>query len=357
VTVFSTGKIVIDTENSPVIKLSDICETIKYIPLQTTNECLIGNIDKIIFANDRFYILDKELAKAIFVFEYNGDFAFKVGNLGLGPGEYSSINDFVLNSLTETIEVMSGLNILKYDMSGKYLTTMKLELPISAENFEILQNGNYLLSTCYTPSRFYIFQPDGKKFWEGMQYLNVNQNIPLIDKKSISKTTDYVAVKIFISDTIYHFYPDNMIDKIPIDFCGHNAPPEKFLTASDFSTLQNELYDSDYVALADFFTETDSLCYFFIILNKNGYSAYISKHSKNVKIYFHGLLVDPFYSTFPLTNIGHNKLVYCVPMSELIDNFTEEKIKELASEDFLNIYKQSNTDSNPVLMIATIKDF
>lgn len=41
---------------------------IKYVPLETTDSSLIGNIDKILYQNNKYYILDK-VEKKILVFD------------------------------------------------------------------------------------------------------------------------------------------------------------------------------------------------------------------------------------------------------------------------------------------------
>ena len=44
------------------IKLSDIIDTIEYIPLETNENCLIGRIDKVIGMGDTVAVLDDRIA-------------------------------------------------------------------------------------------------------------------------------------------------------------------------------------------------------------------------------------------------------------------------------------------------------
>lgn len=66
--------------------------------LETTKESLIDKVDKIIFYNDKIFIMDKKISKAIFVFDLQGKFLFKISNIGKGIGEYITLTDFIVNN-------------------------------------------------------------------------------------------------------------------------------------------------------------------------------------------------------------------------------------------------------------------
>lgn len=81
------------------ITLSDNSSNIKeieYLPLETNENILINWIDKIIFHNSKFYLLDLSL-NTIFIFNRDGSFYKKISNIGKGSGEYLHIMDFDIN--------------------------------------------------------------------------------------------------------------------------------------------------------------------------------------------------------------------------------------------------------------------
>jgi len=94
--------IVLSSENQA--EMSDHLRIEKALKLETTEESLIGNIDKIIKKKDRIYILDRLVAKALFVFDTEGTFLFKISNIGKGPGEFLSPNDFFID--TDGIKIL-----------------------------------------------------------------------------------------------------------------------------------------------------------------------------------------------------------------------------------------------------------
>lgn len=96
----TTNQVLI-TINAPVekerhMKLSSIVDSIYYIPLETQDDYLIGNIDKLIVTDKTFYVLDKNISTATYCFNSEGKFIRKIGNRGASDKEYISITDINL---------------------------------------------------------------------------------------------------------------------------------------------------------------------------------------------------------------------------------------------------------------------
>lgn len=82
---------------SNVIDYSPMVEdSVTIIHLETTDECLIGEVSKLIFQNNLFYIADN-ISKSLFVFDRCGKLKTKVHAVGNGPGEYSNISYFTVH--------------------------------------------------------------------------------------------------------------------------------------------------------------------------------------------------------------------------------------------------------------------
>lgn len=65
---------------------------VKYIPLETTDESLVGRIKKVIYHDHLFFIYDKSW-ESVFVFVDDGSFVQKIDRMGNGPGEYVQTMD------------------------------------------------------------------------------------------------------------------------------------------------------------------------------------------------------------------------------------------------------------------------
>lgn len=358
----SSEKIVINIDKGPFIKLSDICDSFEYIPLQTLEENLIGNIDKIIYSNHRFYIMDEEQSKCIMVFDRLGTFMFKIAALGKGPGEYISLDDFLINEEEQVIEILANSKIIKYDLDGRFISELRINLFV--EKFERLNNGDYLFATSTPTSRtrysLYLTNSQGNVLWKGFEWLNPNPNIDLLERKQFSKTSDYISVSFGYIDTVYHVYNDHLIRKVPIDFGGHNMPPDMFTRAPNYHSLLAQLKESIYVQHMDLITETKYFSYIFFLFEGMAYSAYTSKQSGNTKLYLHGRPTDLFFSSFPLTAIDDAYFVYPIQVGELVialENISEEQIKKMADSKLWELCQHLDIESNPILMIAHLKEF
>lgn len=146
-----------------VLPYSDIFKSVKVISLKN-KEVLIGQIDKIQPYNDHLYILDSNIAKGLFEFNKNGEFIRKIGNLGSGPNEYISCQDFAINEQKNEILTFdiyrNHINI--YDMqSGKYIRGITIKEKNKIEYIWINNGKLYGVDSYFTSnseSPYYILQ-------------------------------------------------------------------------------------------------------------------------------------------------------------------------------------------------------
>lgn len=88
-------------------QIEDIIESVKIIPLETSDLSLISQIRKIESNNNKWYISEFNDAP-IKVYSENGDYITNVGKKGQGPGEFIQITDFCVNNDTVNIFAWSG---------------------------------------------------------------------------------------------------------------------------------------------------------------------------------------------------------------------------------------------------------
>ena len=87
-----TEAIKIDSQVEDIM-LSEIVDSITVIPLETTDECLIGYINEIRYYNGHYHIYDHK-NKSIFTFDEKGKFFKKFHKHGYAQGEYLTISGF-----------------------------------------------------------------------------------------------------------------------------------------------------------------------------------------------------------------------------------------------------------------------
>ncbi|BBD45852.1 6-bladed beta-propeller [Petrimonas sulfuriphila] len=103
--------------------LFDYFSHIELIPLETSDNILIGYCEEIIHYQNRYYIFDRN-SLSIHVFDDTGKFIFKISKHGQGPGEYIDITSMIINPFTGNIDLTGLGNIYSYDLSGKYIKTL-----------------------------------------------------------------------------------------------------------------------------------------------------------------------------------------------------------------------------------------
>lgn len=61
--------------------------SVKYVPLETSDDALVGNIKKMLYQNRLFYLFDDAL-ESILIFREDGSLVHSISRKGNGPGEY-----------------------------------------------------------------------------------------------------------------------------------------------------------------------------------------------------------------------------------------------------------------------------
>lgn len=132
--------------NNQFVPVEEIIKEVKYVKLETNNSALIGLISKIVFTKDHIIIGDNLIANAIYMFDMNGRFIKKIGNIGSGPGEYTSFIHMTLTPDGKSIAVVDDKKsrIIYYDLNGDFLGDEYL--PYRSEIIEYLDNDYLVFS-------------------------------------------------------------------------------------------------------------------------------------------------------------------------------------------------------------------
>jgi hypothetical protein len=143
-----TNKIIsAETISSEDFLLSSITDSVSFVPLETTDECLIKNIDKLYWINDTVFIFDKYGNNNILVFDGAGRFIRTIGAKGNGPGEYIQLNDFCVDTLSRCLYFLcSRFIIYQYSYEGKFIKKRNLQ-DFYADNIEYNQGRLFFVAS------------------------------------------------------------------------------------------------------------------------------------------------------------------------------------------------------------------
>lgn len=127
--------------NERVLLIPDsIFSDVKYVKLETSDNVLIQEVNKII-TDKNIYVLDRK-QNTVFIFDFNGKLIDKISKQGNGPDEYYFLSDFMVKDDKVYILSPSNFKIMIYDLANNYKYTDHIQLDDYYHQFA--QSGHYL---------------------------------------------------------------------------------------------------------------------------------------------------------------------------------------------------------------------
>ncbi|QIA08846.1 6-bladed beta-propeller [Draconibacterium halophilum] len=196
-------------KNRKDYSLSLIAKSIEYIPLETTPECLIGDLSNaFITATDIFVYVYENIC---YRFNRQGKFINKIGRMGGGPGECMRTRDIAVDSINKWVYILDYDKIMKYDYNGEFIESLNPEsgalggikiLMIEPQLF-IISGLGYEYQEPGKRNSFAIFSELQKKYISKIA-CEKEDKIPFcISIPSVYNFNQQSFVKDFWSDTIY----------------------------------------------------------------------------------------------------------------------------------------------------------
>lgn len=115
-----------DAEPRVLSDLSELIDSMTYIPLEINDDCVLGHVQTARMCDDRILVKDD---KGLFVFNRDGKFLFQVGRNGRGPSEHLGIQTFYYNEFSKEFGILSSGStaLLIYDDIGTFKRSYKLD--------------------------------------------------------------------------------------------------------------------------------------------------------------------------------------------------------------------------------------
>lgn len=97
---------------------------IRFVPLETRNDVLIGAIDKIVVTENRFYVVDAHSAEGVFIYNWDGKLINKIQSKGKGPREYVRIRGLAFDPYNNELVLAAPVakKVIRYDQDGNFLS-------------------------------------------------------------------------------------------------------------------------------------------------------------------------------------------------------------------------------------------
>ncbi len=341
---------------------SEYIERLEYIPLQTTDESLMGNVMDIHYDDE--YIIAKSRGRTYLFDRKNGNYIKQIGIRGRGPNEYSSYPyganvDFDNN----TIMALKNGNPIVYAFPSGNMVDELSNVSIKMSGIgkvAYVGNGVWVSGICNISGREHnsmiFFNNDGVVDSIANCYLykadetSVNLNLNEIIMNRYDGKTFY---KSLYCDTLYNI-TNRTLDPAWIFATSQSSSSLLALR----SNLAKEGEQSEFVHLIRDIQENDNfLSYISTLKRETWRNIYNKKTQQLYKTKEKGMKNDldgglPFWSGFEPYN---NTLIMAVDPSSLKEAIEANTIDSPQSKALKELMINVKDDDNPVIVIAHLK--
>ena len=150
----------------PSLLLSEVAEKLEIVPLEMTDESVLSDITEMQVTDHNIWI-DHGREFYIYRFSRTGKFLNKIGSIGQGPGEYTTYSTFLVDEDKKEVYIIANTNgVLAYDFEGNFKRKivdiqMILQLFSSPYDQYILNNQKF-----FATQNFGLYRPiDKDSLW------------------------------------------------------------------------------------------------------------------------------------------------------------------------------------------------
>ena len=155
-----------DVSTVPSLLLSEVAEKLEIVPLEMTDESVLSDITEMQVTDHNIWI-DHGREFYIYRFSRTGKFLNKIGSIGQGPGEYTTYSTFLVDEDKKEVYIIANTNgVLAYDFEGNFKRKivdiqMILQLFSSPYDQYILNNQKF-----FATQNFGLYRPiDKDSLW------------------------------------------------------------------------------------------------------------------------------------------------------------------------------------------------
>ena len=351
----------------PHSDLDTIFSSYKLIPLETSEEFLIGNIDRIIKCPGCYCIQDRENAN-VFIFEENGKFRCKLGNKGHARNEHLDAWSIAYDEKNEQIVMLdlTGRRLLSYDLMGNLKKVASLfflyhDMAFLGDDILCLTESAYnRFSDIIDLSRLVLADKMGKPIRRGfpiteMIRKNFNYGNKLAQYKDKAYFTD------LLSDTIWEVSGKEMAPILNMTVNGSqrfSKDEKENMTDHIFKMrLAKQPYanriqiSSEYIALPVAIPREGGAIALMLISRKSNRQKFVGISTNHTRL-------DSYLGVNSSNGFADDStLINIIPPSIILLGASNTQIKDHLSKEDRELLKNLKPDDNPVLLLERLIDF
>ena len=398
-----------DVSTVPSLLLSEVAEKLEIVLLEMTDQSMLGEIRRIQVTDHNIWI-DHGREFYIYRFSRSGKFLNKIGSIGQGPGEYTTYSTFLVDEDKKEVYIIANTNgVLAYDFEGNFKRKIVdiqtiLQLFSSVYDQYILNNQKF-----FATQNFGLYRPidkdllwsfvslsddfQKKKYFKNPAHVGKEELI-IANRANMDRMVNYWREYLTSMDTynaqLTLKYPDT--DTI---YCYDDATNQLLPQYAIFTDEEKGDYEAthlwfkdrkafDYFSIFSYYPTKD----FVYLIGSKGEEVYTYCYNKkdgSVRLQKRQSAITerdvPWFS-FPLRQMKRDFVLdndlgggdftvdsrssgkYWIDVLDSSDNENWIDIDQIKSstvideskkKELIQVLESATEDSNPILMIATLK--
>ena len=389
--------------------LSESAEKLEIVPLEMTDQSMLGEIRRIQVTDHNIWI-DHGREFYIYRFSRSGKFLNKIGSIGQGPGEYTTYSTFLVDEDKKEVYIIANTNgVLAYDFEGNFkrkIVDVQIILQLFSSVYDqyILNNQKF-----FATQNFGLYRPidkdllwsfvslsddfQKKKYFKNPAHVGKEELI-IANRANMDRMVNYWREYLTSMDTynaqLTLKYPDT--DTI---YCYDDATNQLLPQYAIFTDEEKGDYEAthlwfkdrksfDYFSIFSYYPTKD----FVYLIGSKGEEVYTYCYNKkdgSVRLQKRQSAITerdvPWFS-FPLRQMKRDFVLdndlgggdftvdsrssgkYWIDVLDSSDNENWIDIDQIKSstvideskkKELIQVLESATEDSNPILMIATLK--
>lgn len=239
------------------IKLSELCSSVSYIPLETGAESIISNIRFVEMIPEGFYVATVDQVK---LFDSDGRFIRNIGAPGNGPGEYNVVGDIAVDRTDNSLFLINilGRKVMHFGLDGNFINDFIINQDQTADQVEAGPSGEIYLTfsdmvqSSETGEELFVavYNRNGEltgKFISGLEMKQDGGAKLMIPNEVLYRRNNEVFAKQVRGDTLFRFSGMEQHPYVIFDPGSMKMPLEMFT----YQTFMKRLYGKDYIYFQD----------------------------------------------------------------------------------------------------------
>lgn len=332
------------------LSFDSIVESVKYVPLATSDSVLISSISDVKVLDNIFYVADFRKGR-IFAFNNSGDYAGKIDALGEGPDQYKRISSFDIDKKNKLLYLLdSDLGkVHVYDKSLHLNGVIKLpykfvdHISLYNEHTFFLEFGFREYSKNDTSPNLVLYDFKNEKVVAAyFYYRNGAVHYRNQSPVAFSSYNNKLYYWTTLGNSIYECNDTILRKVVECDFGVYNTPSDIYL--EKISVASSLMKKNHYACVNRFYEFSD---WYYVAIGRIGSSAHYFYNKKKDK----GFLDISFMNMKNKTKCIMPEL-FPVSESMCCGYITSEQYLTLVDEATMN---SMSIEDNPILVFYKLK--